>query len=34
MAYDEIGDGRLERGTSMENVRFSETGRQVTVHLA
>ena len=34
MTYDEIGDGRLERGTSMENVRFSETGRQVTVHLA
>jgi len=24
----------LERGTSMENVRFRETGRQVTVHSA
>ncbi|HZK26489.1 MAG TPA: hypothetical protein VFD00_02970 [Thermoclostridium sp.] len=34
MTYDEIGDGQLNWGTSMENVRFNETGRQVTVHLA
>ena len=33
MTYDDTADGRCNRlGTAVENVRFRETGRQVTVH--